>query len=386
MTMVLLAILLFAISLLAVVPPPAAWLWLLSVPVKEWGQLLVLLCLPFLWPGWIHGWPGIVAAMFALSAAVSFLMPLVRAIPVARRLPAELEAAFGACAPAPGIVRRPLRTAPLLLGLRSPRLATETVIYADHGDGRPLRMAITRPLRMAITRPAAADDGPAPVVLVVHGGSWRSGDHTQLAGLNRHLAARGYLVAAIDYRLAPAACFPAPLDDVKAAIAYIKERAVALGADAGRIVLLGRSAGGQLAVVAAYSANDPAIRGVISFYGPFDLAWGWAEPGWILPSREILGQYLGGSPEAVPDAYRGASPLTWVAPGLPPTLMIQGAADCLVSPLHNVKLSALLRPAGVPHQIVSVPLATHGSDVNLGGPFGQISTYAVEHFLERVMN
>ncbi|MDB4896856.1 MAG: alpha/beta hydrolase [Firmicutes bacterium] len=376
MTMLLLALLLFVISLLAVVPPPAAWLWLLSVPVKEWGHLLVILCLPFLWPGWVHGWPGALGSVLAGAAAVLFLMPLLRAIPVARRLPADLEAAFGPCRPVPGTGRRPLRAGALLLGLPSPRLATETVVYADHGDGRPLKMAITRP---------AAGDGPAPVVLVIHGGSWRSGDHTQLAGLNRYLAARGYLVAAIDYRLAPGASFPAPLADVKAAITYIKERAAGLGADPERFVLLGRSAGGQLAVVAAYSAHDPAIRGVISFYGPFDLAWGWDEPGWILPSREILGQYLGGSPEAVPHAYRDASPLTLVVPGLPPTLMIQGAADCLVSPLHNVKLSALLRDAGVPHTIVSVPLATHGSDVNLGGPFGQISTYAVEHFLERVL-
>jgi acetyl esterase/lipase len=372
MTTLLLGLLLFALSLLAVVPPPHAVFWLLSVPVKEWGHLLALLCLPLLWPGFSHGWMGIVAAVLAAVALVLFLMPLLTALPVARRLPAELAAAFGS---APGLDRPPLSIRRLLVGARLPRLATETRVYADHGDGRPLQMEITRP----------PQGGPAPVILVVHGGSWRSGDRTQLPGLGRYLAARGYLVAAIDYRLAPTHRFPAPVDDVKAAIAYIKAQAAALGADPDRFVLLGRSAGGHVAAVAAYTADDPAIRGVISFYGPFDLAWGWDEPGWILPTHEILGQYLGGRPEEYPEVYKLAQVVELAKPGLPPTLLIQGQADVLVSPLHNDKLSARLRPAGVPHHIVKVPLGTHGSDFNLHGPFGQISTYAVEQFLARVM-
>lgn len=370
MTGLLLSALLFLLALLAVVPPPAPPFWLISVPVKEWGHLLALLCLPFLWPGFIHGWMGLAAALLASVALVLFLLPLLTAIPVARRLPEEMAAAFGA----PAVGRRPLSLLPLFVGRRLPRFAIERRIYADHGDGRPLQMAITRPRQQ-----------PAPVVLVIHGGSWRSGDHTQLPKWSRFLARLGYLVASIDYRLAPQYRFPAPVDDVKAAVAYIKAHAAELGADPERFVLMGRSAGGHLAAVAAYTADDPAIRGLISFYGPFDLAWGWEEPGWILPTQEILGQYLGGRPVEVPEVYRLAQVVDLAKPGLPPTLMIQGQADVLVSPLHNDKLSAKLKPVGVEHQIVKVPLATHGSDVNLSGPFGQISTYAVERFLAKVM-
>lgn len=371
MTGLLLGILLFLLALLAVLPPPAPPFWLLSVPVKEWGHLLALLCLPFLWPGFIHGWMGFVSALLALAALVLFLLPLLTAIPVARRLPAAMASAFGTAATS----RSALRLMPLLTGSRLPRFATETRVYADHGDGRPLKMAITRPNRT-----------PAPVVLVIHGGSWRSGDHTQLPKWSRFLAGLGYLAVSIDYRLAPQHRFPAPVDDVKAAIAYIKAHAAELGADPDRITLMGRSAGGHLAAVAAYTTDDPSIKGLISFYGPFDLAWGWDEPGWILPTQEILGQYLGGRPAEVPEVYKTAQVVDLAKPGLPPTLMIQGQADVLVSPLHNDKLSARLKPAGVSHQIVKVPLATHGSDFNMSGPFGQISTYAVERFLAKVMS
>lgn len=370
MTGLLLSILLFLLALLAVLPPPAPPFWLLSVPVKEWGHLLGLLCLPFFWPSFIHGWMGVASALLALAALVLFLLPLLTAIPVARRLPGEMGEAFRA----PEAGRRPLSVWPLIIGGRLPRLAKETRVYADHGDGRPLKMAITRPSRT-----------PAPVVLVIHGGSWRSGDHTQLPKWSRFLAGLGYLVASIDYRLAPQHRFPAPVDDVKAAIAYIKAHATELGTDPERFVLMGRSAGGHLAAVAAYTVDDPVIKGLISFYGPFDLAWGWDEPGWILPTQEILGQYLGGRPSEVPEAYKTAQVVDLARPGLPPTLMIQGQADVLVSPLHNDKLSARLKPAGVPHQVVKVPLATHGSDFNMSGPFGQISTYAVERFLSKVM-
>lgn len=366
----LLSILLALLALLAIVPPPAPVFWLLSVLVKEWGHLLALLCLPLLWLGIVGGWMGFASVLLALAALVLFLLPLLTAIPVARRLPGEMAAAFGASSGS----RSPLALSPLLIGSRLPRLAKETRVYADHGDGRPLQMAITRPTQ-----------SPAPVVLVIHGGSWRSGDHTQLPKWSRYLAGLGYLVASIDYRLAPQHRFPAPVDDVKAAVAYIKAHAAELGADPERFVLMGRSAGGHLAAVAAYTAEDPAIKGLISFYGPFDLAWGWEEPGWILPTQEILGQYLGGRQAEFPEVYRTAQVVDLARPGLPPTLMIQGQADVLVSPLHNDKLSARLKPVGVPHQIVKVPLATHGSDFNLSGPFGQISTYAVERFLTKVM-
>jgi acetyl esterase/lipase len=357
---------LFSLSLLNVMQPPRYIFWLLSILTREWGHLFALLSLPLVWFGWREGWQGWATAFLTLGAALLFLLPVLTAVPVARRARAELDRLFGEQG------GNPLQWTRLFFGRRLPRRPIETLTYAVHG-GQVLQMDLIRP-----------NVRPAPVVVVVHGGSWRSGDRKQLSRLNHHLSALGYLVAAIDYRLVPDARFPAPKEDLLAAIAYIKANALDLGADPTRIVLLGRSAGGQIAIITAYAEPDSSVRGAISLYGPFDLAWGYSLPGWILDSKGILGGYLGGSPEEVPEAYREASPLNCVDGRTPPTLLIQGGADVLVSPLHSARLSERLQAANRPHLFVDVPLATHGSDVSLSGPFGQISTYAIERFLRGV--
>src|SRR5262249_50779241 len=152
--------------------------------------------------------------------------------------------------------------------------------------------------------------------VVVHGGSWEHGDSTQLAALNRYLAARGYVVAAINYRLLPDHPFPAGRDDLLAAIGYLKANASAIGLDPERIVLLGRSAGGQLALRVAYTAGDPAIRGGIGIYPATDLAYAYANPCDVrlLDGRAVVRAYLGGSPDQIPEAYAAASPITFAGP------------------------------------------------------------------------
>jgi acetyl esterase/lipase len=219
--------------------------------------------------------------------------------------------------------------------------------------------------------------------VVVHGGSWQGGDSNQLAGLNRYLAARGYVVAAIDYRLAPTHRFPAQRDDVLAAIDYLKTNAGQFGIDPARIVLLGRSAGGHLALLVAYTARDPAIRGVVAFYPPTDLLWGYYHPAKkrIIDGIPIVESFLGGGPTAVPDAYAVASPLSHAGAECPPTLLIHGGRDNLVSPIQSERLAERLQAAGCRYLYLRLPWATHGCDVNLSGPSGQISTYAVERFL-----
>ena len=103
--------------------------------------------------------------------------------------------------------------------------------------------------------------------------------------LNAYLAARDYVVVSINYRLAPKWKFPAGRDDVLAAIAYLKVYGREFGVDATRLALLGRSAGGQLALLAAYTAGEPAIRGVVSVYGPTDLKFGYDRPALQGPAR-----------------------------------------------------------------------------------------------------
>jgi acetyl esterase/lipase len=190
----------------------------------------------------------------------------------------------------------------------------------------------------------------------------------------------------VDYRLAPRSHWPAQRDDVGAALNYLKGHARELGIDPARFVLFGRSAGGQIATAYAYTAADPAIRGVISFYGPQDLrfAWAYARPDDVLNSFLLLKQYLGGPPETEGPAYDSASAYFHVGAQTPPTLLMHGDLDTLVWRRQSERLDARLAAAGVPHLFVSLPWATHAFDYNLDGPGGQLATEALSSFLGAV--
>jgi acetyl esterase/lipase len=356
---VVLAFALLALAALAALPAATYRLWQLSIPAIEWGYILALLAIPPLF-GWRGARVARVAARLALVAAVLLVWPLVRSIPVSQRLGPALAAAFGPASPPPA----------------SGAASVATLEYAARPDG-PLRLDLYRP---------SAQKPPAACVIVIHGGAWQAGDRTQLSLLNPYLAARGYVVASIDYRLAPAHRFPAARDDVLEAIGFLKRRSADLGLDPQRLVLLGRSAGGQLALLVAYTAQDPAIRGVVAFYAPADLRWGYANPAnpAIIDSCATLEAYLGGPPERFGAVYDAAAPVEWVGAASPPTLLIHGLRDPLVSPRHSERLEALLAAARRPHLYLRLPWATHGCDFAFSGPCGRISTAAVEHLLASV--
>jgi acetyl esterase/lipase len=226
----------------------------------------------------------------------------------------------------------------------------------------------------------------APCVLLVHGGGWDSGARGELPQFDHWLARRGYAVAAISYRLAPEFRWPAQREDITAAIAFLKSHAAALGIDATRLVLLGRSAGGHLAEATAYTAPDPAIRGVVALYAPADVhfAWEFSRDDDVLKSPQLLKQFLGGTPETARASYDSASPIRFVGKSTPPTLLIHGRLDTLVWHRQSERLDQKLTEAGVTHAFISLPWATHAFEYNLNGPGGQLTTYAIEWFLAAV--
>lgn len=366
-----------AAALLAVVRAPTRVLWLLAIGVTEWGHVVAALVLGALWPGREHSRAGCARGWLAAIAAFLALTPLARAALVAQEVPKQLAMAFGALPAAQGgsrLRRRvPLVLVDVLRGISTPRVRPMSLVYARRG---------TQVLRLDVYQPPQKPKD-APLLLVVHGGAWQAGDSRQLATLNAHLAGCGYVVAALNYRLLPEHPFPAAYDDVVAALAYLRENAHGLGIDARRCVLLGRSAGGQLALLVAYRANDPAICGVISFYGPTDLGYGYAHPAnpAVIDSCAVLECYLGGSPTQVPNGYIAASPCSFVGPTTPPTLLIHGGRDEVVSAVQSERLQVCLTEAQRPHLFVRLPWATHGCDAHFSGPSGQISTYAIEYFL-----
>lgn len=350
--------------------PFALPLWFARLFVTEGGFLLApLALLPLFRPlrrvfGWSAWLPGI--------AAVVAQVPVLQAVQISRTLPARLDAAFGKSELA--------ETMPFSLGALRLDLSTsapyQRMVYATRGETA---------LHFDFYKPNTAH--PAPLVFVIHGGSWQGGDSTQLANLNPFLAARGYAVASVSYRFAPQHQFPAAQDDARDALNYVLQHASELGVDANRVVLLGRSAGAQMALLAAYTLRDPAIRGVVSFYGPTDLPWGYDHPAnpAVIDTHGVLEAYLGGSPAQVPATYTAASPIAFVDATSPPTLMIHGGKDEMVFLENSERLAARLAQFNRPRLLVELPWAAHGFDANFAGPSGQISTYAVERFLASVI-
>jgi acetyl esterase/lipase len=352
---------------------PEIALWLVPLPVCFAAAAL--------WLGRRRGRRWLTGVTVALCAAGVVLLckPAVQAWRLGRTLDATLDAAFGAPAVPPPCPAFSLAAAVVP---RNPApVAIETMQYADG-----LALDFYRPAAAA----GAAGRSPRPCVVVIHGGSWVSGnrlDDGTKRWLNDWLAGLGYAVASIDYRLSPQFQWPAQRDDLLAAIRFLRDHAVDLGIDADRLVLLGRSAGGQMAIAAAYAEVIPGIRGVVDVYGPtdFDLTWDAATRPRSLDHRYNLELFLGGSPETARAAYRSASGAMLVTPRAPPTLILQGGLDINVFPEQAELLDRNLAAAGVPHALVVLPWAGHAFDfVNFNTPGAQIGRYATARFLASV--
>lgn len=368
------ALLFFLGSLLTVLSAPTSLLWIAAILLTEWGHYAALLALLVAWLSWGARGDrlGMSSLALAFCAALLFATPLLRALLVARTLPARCDEAFGA-ADDPNLRRSPLSLADLFRGIRSSGVFVTEHVFSEEG-GKQLRLDLYQ-----------LDDGgpPRPIVLMLHGGSWNSGGKEQLPALNHYLAQKGYAVAAIEYRHAPKFPSPAQVDDVFQAIAFLRGHTAELRLDATRMVVMGRSAGGQIALSAAYAGREPAIRGAIGFYAPADLVLGYEHPSrpWVLDSKRALENYLQGSPSQTPEAYAAASPLRFVNGSTPPTLLLHGQLDPIVWPEQSELLAARLKQEGRPHLFLSLPWATHGCDAILSGPSGQLSLYAIERFL-----
>jgi acetyl esterase/lipase len=361
------------------VAPSWLWAWKATIAAGEFGHWFVLLPIGLGGIAWCAGDGRLRYVVIALCvvATVSLLRPVYSASRIADTLPSRLHDAFGSSPRRENAAAFSARR--LFWRDETQQREPVTEVFATQA-GEQLALDFYR---------AQRNDGlAAPCLIVVHGGGWDGGDRTQLAEWHSHWAGQGYAVAAVSYRLAPQHPWPAQREDVLAAIAWLKENAGRLGIDATRLVMVGRSAGGQIAAAVAYSAQDPAIVGVISFYAPHDMefAWSVSREDDALNSLKLMRQYLGGPPDA-PERralYESASAQSMVRPGLPPTLLLHGDSDTLVWVRHSERLTARLGEARVPHVFVRLPWATHGFDFNRHGPAGQITDYAIGWFLDAV--
>jgi acetyl esterase/lipase len=370
MTRLLLILIFFLISLLAVFEAPAYYLWLLAIVVTEFPLVFVTISAVLVASGfWIRTYQ-LAGTIIGVLSIILYLSPIVRAYVVAGALKDEFNSSFKLTGDNDG---PPFSFVKMFIPTKD--VSCKTLTYINYAD-----TALTLnyyPSQLA---------GKKPCVIVVHGGSWAKGDKVQLPELNSYLARKGYNVVSIDYRMAPKYKNPAPVMDIKEALKYLRKESNQLNIDTNNFVLLGRSAGAQIALLAAYTLHDKGIKGVIDFYGPADMVWGYSLPAnpWVMDSRGVMETYLGGSYAKVPRNYAASSPIEFVDQTSVPTLIIHGHSDVLVAYEHSRRLNEKLAKNGIKHYWLKLPWATHGFDFILNGPGGQLSTYAVERFLQAV--
>jgi len=254
-----------------------------------------------------------------------------------------------------------------------------------------------RPLTLDLYLPPASVHPPAtgfPLVIQIHGGAFRGGDKRLILpfvdwpGVLASLAARGYVVASINYRLSGEARFPAQAQDVKAAVRWLRLSAVKYVIDPDRAVTWGQSAGGHLASLAAVSCGAAAlsptrtapasgpldvtvatvsdcVQGAVAWFGLFDMATIQEQAQEVnalsrddadAPEWRLLGCFAASCP---PPQITAASPVSYVDGNDPPMLLIVGSDDTLIPTKQTIEMAERLTAAGVKHDLIVLPGINH---------------------------
>ena len=207
------------------------------------------------------------------------------------------------------------------------------IAYNDHGRRGLLDVYL----------PANGDAENAPVLLQVHGGGWTIGNKDQQGiPLMQHMAAKGWVCVAINYRLSPRDAFPAHVVDVKQAIAWIRRHIASYGGNPDYIAITGGSAGGHLCALAALTAGDTSwqpgfedadtsVECAVPHYGVYDFAGSIGSKAAELLRDQFLARYvLQTTWEKDPEAFEAASPILRITPEAPDFFVLHGADDTLV--------------------------------------------------------
>ncbi len=227
---------------------------------------------------------------------------------------------------------------------------------------------------------APAAPGRYPALVLIHGGAWQGGTRARFRYWGPYLAERGYVAFAISYRLSTPErpSYPLNVYDVKAAIQYVRARGTALQVDSERIGVLGASAGGHLAALAALSGDaaqyagrypdDPhaavstRVRVAVPIYGVYDLLAQWEHDQLARPRDQFTETYLGGAPMDAPARFVEASPLYWatVANNQAAFLVVWGTEDDVVdASTQAVRFVTALKRADVYTRTVPIVGAPH---------------------------
>lgn len=210
------------------------------------------------------------------------------------------------------------------------------------------------------------DKGASPVVINIHGGGWARGSKESQTGFNTFFK-RGYAVANIAYRLSPQATAPAAVEDTRCALIYLIKNAKALNIDVNKIVIMGSSAGGHLALLGGLIADNPIfdkncragetvkVAAIINKYGVADLSE--TAPG--AQNNRTAAFWLG---DKVKDLAfrRSVSPIYYLKKDSPPIFSVHGDADPTVPYQQSVELHKKLNKLGVKNEFITVEGGLHG--------------------------
>jgi acetyl esterase/lipase len=236
------------------------------------------------------------------------------------------------------------------------------------------------------------DDAGAPVLIQVHGGAWMTGSKEQQgAPLMGHLAERGWVSVALNYRLSPRSTWPDQIVDVKRAITWVKAHIAEYGGDPDFVVITGGSAGGHLSALAALTPGvgafqpgfedaDTSVQAAVPMYGVYDFTN--RDHTGRVDMEEMLSRLVFKSTLAdAREVWEQASPMSWVGPDAPPFFIAHGANDSLVPVEQARSFARMLREASdQPVVYAELPRAQHGFDL-----FSSVRTLhtmrAVDRFL-----
>jgi acetyl esterase/lipase len=241
-------------------------------------------------------------------------------------------------------------------------MSTRSVVFSSPG-GEALSADVYLPESAA----------PVPMVIAIHGGGWKAGSRSSYRHLGQLLTGHGYALFSIDYRLVnkPENRYPAAVDDVRAALRYVREHAAELNVDPARVVLMGDSAGGHLAALVGLTER-PAVKAVVGIFGVYDLPAQWQHDLPSRPNDNITQIFLGASLVENRQLYFDASPLSYVttANAGPAFLLTWGTHDDIVDPAQSEDFLLALKQAGfyvrtvvqdAPHFWAGDPLDEAGS-------------------------
>ena len=256
-----------------------------------------------------------------------------------------------------------------LVWAQTPNLAPTTVPANVQADLDVEYSRVGERVFVDIFRPKKTT-GAHPTVLAIHGGGFRAGKRTSYHPLCIKLAQRGYTCATMSYRLAPRHQFPAPVEDAKAAVRFLRANARKYDIDPHHIGVTGGSAGGHLALMVGltgplkvFEGSGPhldqssAVQAVVNFYGPSDFTQSYGKS---VDAHEVLPLFLGGDLLHNRQDHIASSPLYYVTPLAPPILSVHGTKDTYVAYEQSAWLTSKLLSAGVDTELETIAGAGHG--------------------------